>query len=463
MKDLGSINDLVLLKATQEGASSAECFSIRWQSTSAYVEDSRPNIAMVNEETGIGVKVALGKKMGSASTTVEQEGDVTAAVETALRIAKLSPEDPNFETLPSVKEVKGSIKGLYDRTILDATAEDLMDRAMVVVDVAMQREGMEVPKGFIRAQEYEFKISNSNGLENGHKGTLLFLSFSSKIADGGKSGEGIEKLYSTRLEGVDFEGIGTKIADRALNTMNARPFKGKLEAPAIIANSEIGQMLLSSFAYAVSGENVNKGRSPWGDKLGTRLFSEELTIQDRPHLPGAMQSALVDDEGSPTADRTLVDKGVLTSFVNDQYNAGISNQEAGNGYRRGVGTIEKSFMGAVRPAVSNLTIPPGNKSLDDMIGELDKGVIVEKFAAPELNPYMGAFGLEVRNAGVIEKGELKEHVKFCLLSGNLYQSLGKIVSIGNDPGFGGPWMISDPGDAYCPSIAFDGFTLVGQE
>jgi PmbA protein len=462
MEDLGNISDLVLSKASKEAAS-AECFSIHWQSTSVHVEDCRPNIAMVDEETGIGVKVALGKKLGFASATVEQGGDVTAAVETALRIARLSPEDPNYAGLPSGKEIKGSIEGLHDKTILDVTAEDLMDRAMVVVDTALQRKGMEVPKGFIRAQEYEFKISNSDGLDNGHKGTLLFLSFSSKITDGGKSGEGIEKVYSTKLKGIDFEHIGTKIADRALNTMDAKPFKGKLEAPTIIANAEIGQMLLSSFSYAVSGENVNKGRSPWADKLGTRLFSEQLTIQDRPHLPGAMQSALIDDEGSPTVDKTLVEKGVLKSFVNDHYNAGISNKDAGNGYRRGVGTIEKSFLGAVRSAVSNLTIPPGSKSLDDMIGELDRGIIVEKFAAPELNPYMGAFGLEVRNAGVIEKGELKEYVKFCLLSGNLYQSLGEIVSIGNDPAFGGPWMISDPGDAYCPSITFDGFTLVGQE
>ncbi len=463
MKDLAAVNDLVISRASKDGASSAECFSIGWKSTSAYIEDSKPNIAMVNEEAGIGVKVALGKKVGFASSTIEQEGDALAAVEAAIRIARMSPEDLDFESLPSAKKVKGKIEGLHDKAVLDATAEGLMDHAMIVVDTAMATDGMEVPKGFIRAQEYEFKISNSNGLENGHKGTLMFLSFSSKIADGGRSGEGIEKLYSTRLKGIDFESIGKRISDRAMNTMNATPFKGKLSAPAIIANVELGQMLLSSFAYAASGENVNKKRSPWADKLGSKLFSDELTIQDRPHLPGAMQSALIDDEGVPTMDRTLVEKGVLKSFVSDNYNAGISKQDPGNGYRRGVGTIEKSFLVPVRPSVSNLTIPPGAKSMDDLIGELDKGTIVEKFAAPEVNPYMGAFGLEVRNAGVIENGELKEHVKFCLLTGNLYESLGKIVSIGNDPAFGGPWMISDPGDAYCPSMTLEGFTLVGQE
>jgi PmbA protein len=436
---------------------------LNWRSRAAYIEDSRPNIALDDEESGIGIKVAIGKKVGFASATFERKEDALSALDSAIRIAKLSPDDPHFASFPSAKKVTRTVEGVYDKAILDATSDELMDKAMIVVDSAMESEDIEVPKGHIRAQEYEFRISNSTGLENGHKGTLLFASFSSKITERGKSGEGIEKIYSTRFGGIDFEGIGRKISTRAINTLNARPFKGKLEAPTIIANVELGQMLLSSVASALSGENVNKKRSPWADKLDTKMFSDELSIFDMPLLPNAMQSAPVDDEGTPAKDRELIGKGVLKRFVNDHYNAGISDQEAGNGYRRGVGTIEKSYLAPAACSVSNLTIPPGNKSLEDMISEMDKGIYVEKFAAPEVNPFMGAFGLEVRNASIIENGELKEYVKFALLSGNLYESLGKIISIGNDVEFGGPYMISDSGDAYCPSIAFDGFMLIGQD
>jgi PmbA protein len=463
MIDLGSVNERVISKASKSGVTDAECFSLRWLSRSAYIEDSRPNIAMDDEEAGIGVKVAIGKKVGFTSATIETEEDALSALEAAIRIAELSPDDSNFVSFPADKKVTGSVDGVYDKAILEATSEELMDKAMIVVDSAMESDGMEVPKGHIRAQEYQFKISNSNGLENGHRGTLLFASFSSKITDGGKSGEGIEKVYSTRITGIDFDGMGKKISTRAVNTLNATPFKGKLEAPTILANVELGQMLLSSVASALSGENVNKKRSPWADKMGTKMFSEDLSIHDRPLLPNAMQSAPIDDEGTPTEDRALIEKGVIKRFINDHYNAGISGQEAGNGYRRGVGTIEKSYLGPAYCSVSNLTIPPGNKSLEDMISELDKGIYVEKFAAPEVNPFMGAFGLEVRNASIIENGELKEYVKFALLSGNLYESLDKIISIGNDLEFGGPYMISDSGDTYCPSIAFDGFMLIGQD
>jgi PmbA protein len=460
MKDVGSINERVISKSSKEGISVVECFSVSWRTKSAYIEESCPNYAIEDEESGIGVKVAIGKKVGFASSTLEKEEDAISALNAAIRIAKLSPEDRRFESFPSGKKVTGTVEGVFDKTILGTTSEDLMDKAMIVVDSV---KDMEVPKGMIRVQDYEFKISNSTGLENGHKGTLLFLSFSSKVSEGGKSGEGIERIYSTELKGLDFNSIGEKISSRAINTLKAKPFKGKLEAPAIIANVELGQMLLSSVGYAVSGENVNKKRSPWADKIGSEMFSKSLTIEDNPLLARGMQSAPIDDEGTPTEKRTLIENGALKRFIYDHYNAEISKQGAGNGFRRGVGTIERSYLAPAVCSVSNLTIPPGDKSLEEMIAELDKGIYVEKFAAPEVNPFSGAFGLEVRNAALIEKGELKEFVKFALLSGNLYESLGKVLMIGNDCVFGGPYIISDSGDSYCPSVAFDGFQLVGQD
>lgn len=463
MIDLSSINERVISRASKEGISAVESFSASWSSKSAYIEDSSPNFAIENQQSGIGLKVAMGKKVGFASSSLEKDEDAISALDAAIRIAKLSPEDSYFESFPPTKGVTGTVEGVYDESIPESTSADIMDKAMIVVRSAIATKGVEVPKGMIRVQDYEFKISNSNGLENGHKGTLMFLAFSSKIGEAGKSGEGIEKVYSTHLKGMDFDSAGEKISRRALNTMNATPFKGKLEAPTIIANAEVGQMLLSSVAFAVSGENVNKRRSPWADKIGTQMFSETLDIEDRPLLPGGMQSAPIDDEGTPSVDKTLIEKGVLKRFIYDHYNAGIAKGQGGNGFRRGVGTIEKSHVLPARCSVSNLTIPPGNKSLDDMISELDKGIYVEKFAAPEVNPFSGAFGLEVRNAALIEKGEIREYVKFALLTGNLYEGLGKVLMIGNDCSFGGPWIISDSGDSYCPSVTFEGFQLVGQD
>ena len=122
---------------------------------------------------------------------------------------------------------------------------------------------------------------------------------------------------------------------------------------------------------------------------------------------------------------------------------------------------EGSYTRPAETHVSNLVVEPGRKSLDALLAEVDHGVYVEKFAAPEVNEFSGSFAMEVRNATLIKKGELADHVKFALLTGNLYEGLKNVVGIGKDPvathGF-----LSTPGCAYVPAMALEGFELVGQ-
>jgi predicted Zn-dependent protease len=69
--------------------------------------------------------------------------------------------------------------------------------------------------------------------------------------------------------------------------------------------------------------------------------------------------------------------------------------------------------------------------------------------------------MEVRNATLIEKGELGAHVKVALLTGNFYDGLRKVVGVGRDP-VASHAFLTAPGCAYVPPVAFEGFELVGQ-
>jgi len=100
-----------------------------------------------------------------------------------------------------------------------------------------------------------------------------------------------------------------------------------------------------------------------------------------------------------------------------------------------------------------MTIKPGNKNREQIVSQIDKGVLVEMFASPEVNPITGGFGCEVRNATLIEGGQLTKHVKYALLTGNMYEHLRNVVSVGND--------LKTVGDVTLPTIAFASATLVG--
>lgn len=86
---------------------------------------------------------------------------------------------------------------------------------------------------------------------------------------------------------------------------------------------------------------------------------------------------------------------------------------------------------------------------------------MEKFAAPEVNPFSGSFAMEVRNATLIAKGQPTDHVKMGLLTGNFYEGLKNVVGIGREP-VANHAFLTTPGCAYVPAIAFEGFELVGQ-
>jgi predicted Zn-dependent protease len=110
----------------------------------------------------------------------------------------------------------------------------------------------------------------------------------------------------------------------------------------------------------------------------------------------------------------------------------------------------------MRPAVcaySNMIVKPGKKTPEEIISQIDKGVLVETFASPEVNPVTGGFSCEVRNATLIKKGQLTKHVKHALLTGNMYEQLKRVAYVGNDLKIVDSFVL--------PTIAFGGTTLVG--
>ena len=186
-----------------------------------------------------------------------------------------------------------------------------------------------------------------------------------------------------------------------------------------------------------------------------------MTVRDRPRLPRGLASGVVDDEGNATRDRTLIEAGALKGLVADRKHSPLVRMPAGNGFRRAVATVEGAYTRPAETQVSNLVVEPGTKTIDALLAEVDRGVYAEKFASPEVNPFSGSFAMEVRNATLIENGELTDHVKVALLTGNFFEGLKNVVGIGRDP-IASHAFLTMPGCAYVPPIAFEGFELVGQ-
>ncbi len=458
--DLLDLGPEAVRRARSLGAEQAEAYTIHYATRHVYIEDDVPKVAEDRDETGIGVRVARAKRVAFAATTLSKAADAVAAARAAVAGLKQVPVDPDFVGFAQ-GAAQGPVPGVHDAATAATDVGTFLESALDFVAAARERKGVSVPKATFRLQEYAIRIANSNGVDANHRGTLVYAYLTTKAGSGSLVGEGIVHGARTALKDLDFPALGRLCARRAVENRDAKPFREKRTGTAVIDPQELGALFLQGVGGAVCGQNAYRKRSPWGDKVGQDVAGKDVTIQDDPRLPSGIVSCAADDEGAPTSDRVVVRRGRLEGFVADTYYAPLVKSRPGNAFRRSASTLEGAYLRPAENAVSNLVLEPGTKSLDVLLAGVDRGVYVEKFAAPELNPISGALACEVRNATLIDHGELGKHVKLALLTGNFFDGLKRVEGLGRElepiPSFYGP-----PGCAYVPAVAFGCFELVGQ-
>jgi predicted Zn-dependent protease len=219
LSTLDSLASLVLAKTEKGGASQAEAFILDSHIRSVYIEDGAPRLADDKLERGLGLKACIRKRIGFSSGVISNVRSAEEIVNEALSIAKTTKEDSDFQSLPSGGEVSGEIKDVFCEETAEITTEEIVAGAMIAVRVAEKNEGLKVPLGLLRLAKYSLQVSNSLGVRFHHRGTMIFLHFTAKATQGEKVGEGVEKVWSTKISSIDFESIGNSIAEKALKTL----------------------------------------------------------------------------------------------------------------------------------------------------------------------------------------------------------------------------------------------------
>lgn len=452
--NIADIADKIVLLAERGGATQAEVYAIHVRTASTYIDDDIPKIGSSIVESGVGLKYIIGKQMGFTSSTLSHESPEDV-VERAKSIARVSNEDLKFVSLPEPKKVTGTPDKYHDNDTAAADSTILMEKAMEVVKAA-SADNVSVPNGSLRTSSVQYHIKNSLGVDAGSKGTVTFGFFTAKSENGSNVGEGVQRCWSRKLSSIDFSNIGEVLKSQALSVLTAKPFKEKWDdAVGVLAPSEGSEILYSLVAFAANGDNVNKRSSPWADKVGETVAGENISIVDNGLSERGLLGSIVDDEGVPTQKTQLIENGVLKSYFFDSYNANqLDMQSTGNGIRRVARDLAGRFAVPAVCAGTTMEVKASTQSVDDIISEIKKGVYVEHFAWPIVDPMSGTFSNEIRNARIIENGELGEPIKYALWVGNLYESLKGNVMVAND--------LEVHDKRVVPTIAFPGTEIVGQ-
>ncbi|HBN83654.1 MAG TPA: peptidase C69, partial [Clostridiales bacterium] len=182
--------------------------------------------------------------------------------------------------------------------------------------------------------------------------------------------------------------------------------------------------------HGLEATSVAKGNSVFAGKLGQKVANEKVTAIDDGTIPNAWGSTNIDDEGTPTQRRVLIENGILKGYMVDILNGKRMNAESTGSGRR------QNFRYAPTSRMSNTYIAPGNDTFEDIIANTEYGLYAAKMGGGSVNPSTGEFNFSVGEGYLIKNGKIAEPVRGATLIGKGNEVIQRIDMVGDDLALG---------------------------
>lgn len=424
--------------ALKTGADKAEVYAKESKNLSIEVREQKIDTLESSITNGYCLRIIKDNRLGFSYSTNPDEINIVA--EKAIESSKYAEPD-EFLELPSThpspplsKGVTGGVK-IFDNDIVSLSEKDAIDRVLLI-ERAASHEDSRIKK--VRKASGSFSVNNTyiinSGSVNAHySSTACSAQLIAIGEEGSESQMGWDYEGSRFLKEVSFEQVGRNAAKRAVQLLGARKITSA-KGFVLLDNSIVSEFL-GLLSSALSAESVQKKKSMLAGKIGETVLSEKLNIIDNGLLDGRLGSKPVDDEGFPTANKTLIEKGVLKGFLYNTYTAkkdGVSS--TGNAARGG-------FTGLPTVGPTNLYLEPTSQeftnNFNGLVKTVDKGLyVIETMGMHTANPISGEFSVGASGLW-IENGEIKYPVKEAVISGNILDLFKNVAMIGDDLRFYG--------------------------
>lgn len=230
------------------------------------------------------------------------------------------------------------------------------------------------------------------------------------------------------LEEADPEEVARIAARRALLQLEADPAPGGA-MPVVLGASAGGTMIHEAVGHGLEGDHINENMSVYAGKLGQPVASPLVSVADDSTLPGKRGSYGFDDEGVPSQNTLLIEKGVLKGYMQDRLSALKMGAEPTSNGRR------ESYRFRPVPRMSNTLILPGGDDPQAVLKDTPSGLYVAKMGGGQVNTVNGDFVFEVAEGYLIQNGGIGRPVRGATLTGNGPKVLMEIDRVANDLGY----------------------------
>jgi TldD protein len=416
-----------LAAALSAGGDFADLYFEYQTSTSVSLDESMVKSASQGISVGCGVRVLSGDRTGYAYTDDLAPERILHAARTAAMIASGPAKEP------VVGLTDKAVHNLYPVPLPSVEADvmakvDLVNRADKAAR-AYDPRIKEVRVGYADELRRILVIGSDGSFAEDSQPlarlNVFCLAKSDKESSRGTAGGGgrvaIEYFQTENTP----EHFAIEAARQAIIQLDA------IDAPAgemevVLGPGWPGVLLHEAIGHGLEADFNRKKTSAFTEMMGRRVASDKCTVVDNGTMPGRRGSLNVDDEGNPTANTVLIEKGILKGYLTDKLSArlmGMAN--TGNGRR-------ESYQHIPMPRMTNTYMLAGEDAPEDIIRSVKRGVYAVNFGGGQVDITNGKFVFSASEAYMIEDGKVTAPLKNATLIGNGPDVLTKVSMVGSD-------------------------------
>ncbi len=427
-----------ILRIAAKRCEQAELYRVVRQETPASFEANRLKMLETKETSGMALRIVKDGRVGLSATN--DAGDIEGLIDRAIELSAFGPP-AKFE-LPGPAEY-AKVR-FYDRATEDLPIETMVETGQSMIDALRQGNPDLVCEAGVTKVTSQLEISNTRGLHASHKRSSYSASLHGQLV------RGTDMLFvgdwnSSVRPDIDPKKLIARVREQLEQARETVPAPTG-DVPVVFHPHAVASALLSPLLVALNGRTVLQGASPLQHKLGERLLDARFSLWDDPTLDMRPGSRSFDDEGIPTRRNALIENGIPQMFLYDLQTAGLAGKESTGSAARGLASLPS-------PSSSLLLVKAGDTPYRSMIAGIQDGLLVEQLlGVGQGNVLGGEFGGNVLLGYRIQNGKITGRVKDTMLSGNVYEALNKIVSLGSEAEWVG-------GSLQTPAICCEGVTI----
>ncbi len=382
------------------------------------------------QKDGINFKFSLNKF---------DDESLDTAFKNALLSFKYMKKENNF--FPLLKtQVKIDYKRHYDEETANLSPAFRAEKAKKIVSYCAKK-GM-TAYGIISNGSSEIIIANTNGVYQ--RTTETSLNYDMTIKYG--LGYGAASAYSNKSD-INYEEINARAIEKAQISKNPSDIKpGKYT---VVLEPQPANELLSFLGYyGFSGLAYVEKRSFVSEAMGKKIFPDFITLTDNA-IDGKAAGMPFDFEGWPKEKVELISEGVIKNIVTDRSIA----KKTGFRYT-GHSLPQPNSNGSI---AMNIEMKEGNKSLEDMIKDCEKGLLITQFHYTNcLKPKdVEMTGMTRNGTFLIENGKIKKAVKNLRFTQSAIEAFKNIKCVGDKAELFGGYF----GKSACPALTIKDFNF----